>query len=65
MSTVKNNFSPLISREENQLNLRESYSEIEFWFLEDADAVTANNDNFILINYCVLALFISLRLKTM
>ena len=63
MNTLKNNNNILTSREENQLNIREFYLEIEFSPLDNAGGIIANNANVKLVNYGGMALFSSNRLQ--
>ena len=64
MNTIKNNNNIILNREENHLNLRDSYLEIEFVVSDDADGVFANNANIRLVNYGMMALFSSVKLET-
>ena len=64
MNTVNTDINIILNREENHLNLRESYLEIEFVVLDDAGGVFANNANIRLVNYSMIALFSSVKLET-
>ena len=64
MNTVNTNINIIFNREENHLNLRDSYLEIEFVVLDDAGGVYANNANIRLVNYGMIALFSSVKLET-
>ena len=59
MNTVNTNIIIILNREENHLNLRDPYLEIEFAVLDDAGGVFANNANIRLVNYGMMALFSS------
>ena len=64
MNTVKTNINIILNREENHLNLRDSYLEIEFVVSDDAGCVFANDANIRLVNYGMMALFSSVKLET-
>ena len=64
MNTINTNINIILNREENHLNLRDSYQEIEFVVSDDAGGVFANDANIRLVNYGVMALFISIKLET-
>ena len=64
MNTVNTNINIILNREENHLNLHDSYLEIEFVVSDDAGGVFANNANIRLANYCMMALFNSVILET-
>ena len=64
MNTVNTNINIILNREENHLNLRDSYLEIEFVVLDDAGGVFANDANIRLVNYGMMALFSSIKLET-
>ena len=57
MNTVNTNINIILNREENHLNLRDSYIEIEFVVSDDAGGVFANKANIRLVNYGMMALF--------
>ena len=64
MNTVNTNINIILNREENHLNLRDSYLEIEFVVSDDAGGVFANHANIRLVNYGMMALFSSIKLET-
>ena len=64
MNTINSNNNIILNREENHLNLRDSYLEIEFVVSDDAGGVIANVANIILVNYGKMALFSSVKLET-
>ena len=64
MNTVNTNINIILNREENHLNLRDSYLEIEFVVSDDAGGVFANDANIRLVNYGMMALFSSINLET-
>ena len=64
MNTVKTNINIILNREGNHLYLRYTYLEIEFVVLNDAGGVFAKNANIRLVNYSMIALFISVKLET-
>ena len=64
MNTVNTNISIILNREENHLNLHDSYLEIEFVVSDDAGGVFANDSNIRLVNYGMMALFSSVKLET-
>ena len=64
MNTVNTNINIILNREENHLNLRDSYLEIEFVVSDDAGGVFANDANIRLVNYGMTALFSSIKLET-
>ena len=64
MHTINTNINIILSREENHLNLRDSYLEIEFVVSDDAGGVFANDANIRLVNYGMMALFSSVKLET-
>ena len=64
MNTVKTNINIILNREENHLNLRDSYLEIEFVVSNDAGGVFANDANIRLVNYGMMAVFSSVKLET-
>ena len=64
MNTVNTNINIILNREENHLNLRDSYLEIEFVVSNDAGGVFANDANIRLVNYGMMALFSSIKLET-
>ena len=64
MNTVNTNINIILNREENHLNLRDSYLEIEFVVSDDAGGVFPNDANIRLVNYGMMALFSSVKLET-
>ena len=64
MNTANTNINIILNREENHLNLRDSYLEIEFVVSDDAGGVFANDANIRLVNYGMMALFSSIKLET-
>ena len=64
MNTVNTITNIILNREENHLNLRDSYLEIEFVVSEDTGGVFANNANIRLVKYGLMALFSSVKLET-
>ena len=64
MNTVNTNINIILNREENHLNLRDFYLEIEFVVLDDAGGVFAIDANITLANYGLTALFSSVKLET-
>ena len=64
MNKVNNNINIILNREENHLNIHDSYLEIEFFVSDDAGGVFANNANIRLVNYGMIALFILIKLGT-
>ena len=61
MNTVNTNINIILNREQNPLNLHDSYLEIEFLVSDDAGGVVANIR---LVNYGMMALFSSIKLET-
>ena len=64
INTINTNINIILNREENHLNLRDSYLEIEFVVLDEAGGVFANDANIRLVNYGMMALFSSIKLET-
>ena len=64
MNTINTNINIILNREENHLNLRDSYLEIEFVVSDDAGGLFANYANIRLVNYDMMALFSSIKLET-
>ena len=62
MNTINTNINIILNREENHLNLRDSYLEIEFVVSDDGGGVFANDANIRLVNYGMMAL-VQLSLK--
>ena len=63
LNTVKININIILNREENHLNLHDSYLEIEFVVSDDAGDVFANDASIRLVNYGMIALFSSIKLE--
>ena len=64
MNTINTNINILLNREENHLNLHDSYLEIEFVVSDDAGGVFGNESDIRLVNYGMMALFSSIKLET-
>ena len=64
MNTVNTNIKIILNREQNYLNIHDSYLEIEFVVSDDAGGVFANDANIRLVNYGMMALFSSNKLET-
>ena len=64
MNTINTNINIILNREENHLDLHDSYLEIEFVVSDDAGGVFANNANIRLVNCGMMALFSSVKLET-
>ena len=64
MNTVNTNINIILNGEENHINLRDSYLEIEFVVSDDAGGVFANDANIRLVIYGMMALFRSIKLET-
>ena len=64
LNTVNTNNNIILNREENHLNLRDSYLEIEFVVSDDACGVFANDANIRFVNNGWIALFSSVKLET-
>ena len=64
VNTVNTNINIILNREENHLNLRDSYLEIDFAVSDDAACVFANDANIRLVSYGMTALFSSVKLET-
>ena len=64
MNTVNTNINIILKREENHLNIHDSYLEIEFVVSDDAGGVFANDANIRLVNYGMMALLNSIKLET-
>ena len=64
MNRINTNINIILNREENHLNLHDSYLEIEFVVSDDAGGVFANDANIRLVNYGMMALFSSIKLET-
>ena len=64
MNTVHTNIYIILNREENHLNINNSYLEIEFVVSDNAGGIFANNAIIRLVNYGMMALFSSFKLET-
>ena len=64
MNTINIKINIILNREENHLNLHDSYLEIEFVVSDDAGGVFAKDANIILVDYGMMALFSSIKLQT-
>ena len=64
MNTINTNINIILKREDNYLNLHDSYLEIEFVVSDDAAGVFANDANIRLNNYGMMAMFSSIKLET-
>ena len=64
MNTINNNINIILNREENHINLHDSYLEIEFVVSDDAGGVFANDASIRLVNCGMTALFSSIKLET-
>ena len=65
MNIVNTNINIILKREENHLDILDSYLEIEFVVSDNAGGVLANNANIRrLVNYLMMALFSSVKLET-
>ena len=64
MNTVNTNINIILNREENHLNIQDSYLEMEFVVSVDAGGVFANNANIRLVNFGMMALISSVKLET-
>ena len=64
MNTVSTIINIILNREENHLNIHNSYLEIEFVVSNFAGDVLANDANVRLVNYGMMALFSSVKLET-
>ena len=64
MNTINTNINIILNREENHLNLPDSYLEIEFVVSDDTGGVFSNDANIRLVNYGMMAFFSSTKLET-
>ena len=64
VNTVNTNINIFLNREENHLNLRDSYLEIEFVVSDDDGGLFAINANIRLVYYGMMAFFSSVKLET-
>ena len=63
MNTLNTNINIHLNREENHLNLLDSYLEIEFVVSDNAGGVFANDANIRIVNYGMMAIFSSVKLE--
>ena len=64
MNTINTIINIILNREENHLNLRDSYLEIKFVVSDDAGGVFTNDANIRLDGYSMIALLSSVKLET-
>ena len=64
MNAINANIHIILNREENHLNLRDSYLEIDFVVSDNAGGVFAKDANIRLVNCGMMALFSSVKLET-
>ena len=64
INTVYTNININLNREENHLNIHDSYLEIEFVVSNNAGSVFGENANIKLVDYGMMALFSSVKLET-
>ena len=64
MNAVNTNINIILKREDNHLNLRDSYLEIEFVVSDDARGVFADDPNLRFAYFGMMALFSSIKLET-
>ena len=64
MNTINTNINIILNREENHLNIHDSYLEIDFVVSNNAGGVFANDVNIRLVIYGMMALFSSIKLET-
>ena len=64
IKTANTNINIILNREENLLNIHDSYLEIEFVVSNNAGGVFANDANIRLVNYDMMAIFSSVKLVT-
>ena len=64
MNSVNTNINIISNREENHVNIHDSYLEIEFVVSDNAGGVSANNANIRLVIQGMMALFTSVELET-
>ena len=62
MNTVNTNNNIILNRDENDLNIHDSYLEIEFVVSNNAGSVFANDADVRLVNYGMMAFFSSIKL---
>ena len=64
MNTINTNINIILNREENHLNLHDSYLEIEFVVSDDAGGVFAKDANIRIVDYGMMTLLSSIKLET-
>ena len=64
MNTVNIIINIILNREENHLNIHDSYLETEFVVSDKAGGVFVNDANIRLVSYGMMALFSSIKLET-
>ena len=64
MNTVNNKINIILNREENHLNLSDSYLEIEFVVSNIVGGVFGNNTDIRPVNYVMMAMFSSFKIET-
>ena len=64
MNTVDTNINIILNREDNRLNIHDSYLEIEFVVSDHAGGVFNNDANIRQVHYGMMALFSSAKLET-
>ena len=64
INTVNTDINIILNREENHLNIHDSYLEIEFVVADNAGGVFANDADIRIVNYGTMALFSSVKLET-
>ena len=64
LNTVNTNINIILNREENHLNIHDSYLEIEFVVSNNAGGAFANDANVRLVKYGMMAIFSSIKLET-
>ena len=65
MNKVNTNINIILNREENHLNIHDSYLEIEFVVSDDDGGVFVDNATIRLVNYGMIALFSSITIEFM
>ena len=64
LNTVNTNNDIVLNREEIDLHTHDSHLEIEFIVSDNVGGIFANDANIRLVNFCMMALFSSVRLET-
>ena len=62
MNAINTRINIILNRGGNQLKVHDSYLEIEFFVSDNAGGVFANDANIRLVNYGMMALFVSVKL---